>query len=273
MTTAPSTTPAPSTGSFEGLHDLRLIARQVKFEQLSFWLNPIGALFTLVFSVVFLVLLASLEGHQRISVYHLSYVQYLVPGFVAYGVMSSCYNILAITVVNRREMGLLKRIRLSPLPTPMLMAAIFINAMIIAAIGVVLMLVVGKVFYSVTGPAHPLAFVLTILVGMLSFTALGVGMSTLVPNADAAGPIVSLTYFLLVAFSGLYFAIPPNSGLAHFANVFPVRHLIVALTGTFNATPGSGPPWPWHDLLIMGIWGVGGAIVGLRRWSWSPKRG
>ena len=58
--------------------------------------------------------------------------------------------------------------------------------------------------------------VLVVVVGMLCFTALGVGVSTLVPNADAAGPVVSLVFFILVALSGLYFPVKPGSGLATF---------------------------------------------------------
>ena len=38
-----STTDVPVKGSFRGVSDLPLVARQVRFEQLSFWLNPIGA--------------------------------------------------------------------------------------------------------------------------------------------------------------------------------------------------------------------------------------
>ena len=64
---------------------------------------------------------------------HIKLDHYYVPGFCAYGVMAACFTILAITLVNRREMGLLKRLRLSPLPTWMLMAAVFVNSMIIAA--------------------------------------------------------------------------------------------------------------------------------------------
>ena len=108
-------------------------------------------------------------------------------------------------------MGLLKRLRLSPLPTWMLLAAIFINSMIIAVIQIVLILLVGRFGYGVHGPRDIPAFVLVLVVGMLSFTALGVGISTLVPNADAAGPVVSLVFFILVALSGLYF--PVNAGL------------------------------------------------------------
>ena len=120
--------------------------------------------------------------------------------------MAACFNILAITLVNRREMGLLKRLRLSPLPTWMLLSAVFINSMIIVGIQIVLLLAVGWLGYGVTGP-HQVGAVRArrLLVGMLCFTALGVGVSTLVPNADAAGPIVSLAFFILVALSGLYF--------------------------------------------------------------------
>ena len=52
----------PSAGSFQGARDLRLVTRQVHYEQLSFWLNPIGAAFTVGFSVVFLVLLGASAG-------------------------------------------------------------------------------------------------------------------------------------------------------------------------------------------------------------------
>jgi ABC-2 type transport system permease protein len=263
----------PETGSFRGVSDLPLVARQVWFEQLSFWLNPIGALMTIAFSVIFLILLGATAGTSTVSAYgHIKLIDYYVAGFCAYGVMAACYTILALSLVNRREMGLLKRLRLSPLPTWMAMSAVLLNAMIVAALGVILLLVVGRLGYGVHGPAHWLPFIVTLVVGMLCFSALGVGVSTLVPNADSAGPIVSLSFFILLALSGLWFPIAPNSGLAMFADYFPIRHLIDALVGSFTGQPGT-PLWSWHDLGVMAIWGVGGAFVGLRRWTWSPKRG
>lgn len=266
-----SATELPVKGSFRGVGDLRLVARQVRFEQLSFWLNPIGAVLTIGFSVVFIVIFLSTSGHSTVGyLAHINLGQYYLPAFAAYGIMAACFNILAITMVNRREMGLLKRLRLSPLPTWMLLAAIFINSMIIAVIQIVLMLLVGRFGYNVHGPQDIPAFVLVVVVGMLSFTALGVGVSTLVPNADAAGPVVSLVFFILVALSGLYFPVKPGSGLSTFTNFFPIRHLIVACVDSFNGIPGASI---WNDVLVMALWGVGGVIVSLRRWEWSPKRG
>jgi ABC-2 type transport system permease protein len=248
-----------------------LIGRQVYFEQLSFWLNPIGAAITVGFSVVFIVIFESTSRHSTVGyLAHINLGQYYLPAFVAYGVMAACFNILAITLVNRREMGLLKRLRLSPLPTWMLLAAIFINSMLIAAIQIILVLLVGSLGYGVSGPHDVLEFILVIVVGMLCFTALGVGVSTLVPNADSAGPIVSLVFFILVALSGLYFPVRAGSGLATFTDFFPIRHLIISTVNTFNGVPGTSP---WNDLLVMAVWGAAGVFVSLRRWDWSPKRG
>ena len=54
-------TAPPTTGSFQGISDVKLVGRQVWYEQLSFWLNPVGAVFTVGFSLVFLLLLGATE--------------------------------------------------------------------------------------------------------------------------------------------------------------------------------------------------------------------
>jgi ABC-2 type transport system permease protein len=263
----------PVIGSFEGLSDVKLVGRQVRYEQLSFWLNPIGAAFTVGFSVVFLILLGASAGNSHIAFYgNIRLVQYYVPGFTAYGVMAACFNILAITLVNRREMGLLKRLRLSPLPTWALLTAIVVSSMVIAAVEVVILLAVGRLGFNVHFPDNVGAFVVAIVVGMLCFSALGVAMSTLVPNQDAAGPIVSIIFFVLLFLSGLWFPLKPGSGLAQFSAYFPVHHFITAVFAPFNTQKGASP-WAWHDLLIVAIWGAVGAIVAVRRWKWSPRRG
>src|ERR1700689_757074 len=264
----------PSTGSFNGIDDVRLVMRQVRYEQLSFWLNPIGAFFTLGFSTIFLIMLGAIAGHSTIGSGYgkIKLVQYYLGGFVSYGIMAACFTVLAQTLVNRREMGLLKRLRLSPVPTWVLLSAIFLSTIVIAGLQVVILLAVGTAGFGDYLPKHALAFILTIVVGMLSFTALGVGISTLVPNADAAGPMVSIVFFLLLAFSGLWFPIQPGTTLANISGYFPVRHLITAVLASFNLPPGADP-WAWHDLEVMAIWVVVGLFTAARRWQWSPRRG
>jgi ABC-2 type transport system permease protein len=270
VTSTPEST--PMTGSFQGLSDLRLIGWQVRFEQLSFWLNPIGAIFTIGFSTVFLLIFESTAGRSTVaSLGGIRLIQYYVPGFVAYGIMSSCFSVLSIVIVNRREMGLLKRLRLSPAPTWILMSAIFVNTLIVCLIQIVLMLAVGRAF-GVHGPANWVPFLLALVVGIASFTALGMGVSTLLPNADAAGPVVNIVFFIVLAFSGLYYPIPAGSMLANITDFLPVRRMILSLQDSFNNIPGT-TPWAWKDLLVIAVWGAAGVYLALRRWQWAPRRG
>ena len=181
---------------------LRLVVRQVGYEQLSFWLNPVGAIFTVGFSLLFLLLLGASAGSSRVSYLHnIKLVQYYVPGFIAYGVMSASFNSLAITLVIRRETGLLKRLRLSPLPTWTLLTSILISTLLIAFSQVVLMLAVGRWAFGVHLPSDASgigALVVVLVVGGLSFAALGIAMSTFIPNQQAAGPVTSTVFFVLL---------------------------------------------------------------------------
>jgi len=261
---------------FRGKADLKLVGRQIYYEQLNFWLNPIGAIFTVGFSVVFLVLVGSSTGHQRSSAIGGGLIiKYYVPGFIAYGVMAACFNTLAINIVVRREMGLLKRLRLSPLPTWAMLAAVSASTMIISAAQVILVLLIGRLGYNVPFPHNVAAFVVALVVGAVSFTCVGLGMSTLIPNQEAGAPITSIVFFVLLFLSGLWFPISASSGLAKFSSYFPVRHLILSVYDVSIVRKGV-TGWSWHDILVMAIWGVAGAFVAARRWSWAPhqaKRG
>lgn len=260
----------PRSGVTPG--DLRLVAHEVRYEQLAFWVNRVGAVFTVGFSTVFLVLLGASAGSSRISYLgNIKLIQYYVPAFVSYGVMAACFTTLAISLVVRRETGLLKRLRLSPLPTWVLVSAIFVSTAIVSVVQVVLMLVIGRVGYGVAFPQAWAAFVVVLLVGIVSFAALGVAMSTAIPNQETAGPVTSIVFFVLLFLSGLWFPLRANSGLAKISDYFPVRHFILAVEAPFEFRPGSSP-WPWHDLAVVAIWGVVGAAVALRRFEWSPRR-
>jgi ABC-2 type transport system permease protein len=253
------------------LNDLRLIVHQVRYEQLAFWVNVVGAVFTVGFSVVFLILLGAAAGNQRIGFLHIKLVQYYVPGFVAYGVMAACFSNLAIGLVVRRETGLLKRLRLSPMPTWVLLASIFVSTTIVALGQVVLLLLIGRFGYAVHAPRSWGAFLVVLVIGIASFVAMGLAMSTVIPNQESAGPVISTVFFILLFLSGLWFPLKANSGLAKFSNYFPIHHLISAVFAPFEFQPGVSP-WAWHDLLIVGIWGAASAIVALRRFRWAPRR-
>lgn len=249
----------------------RMVARQLYYEQLSFWRNPFGAFFTVGFSLVFLVLLAASDGSKEVPFLHVTYIQYYVPGFAAYGVMSACFNTLSISLVNRRETGLLKRIRLSPLPAWAMISALLLNVLVVSVVQVVVLLLVGHFGFHARLPVNWAPLVVAVAIGVVCFTALGIAVSTVVPNEDAAGPMISIVFFVMLFLSGLWFPLKRGSGLYEFSKFFPVGRLITATFAPFHLVPGA-TSWAWGDLGVVAIWGVAGFVVAVRRFRFEPRR-
>ena len=84
---------------------MRAILRQARWEQRQFFRNVPAAVFTVVFPLLFLVLLGVLFKDDTVDdvAGEPRFVQLFVPAIVAYGVISACYTALAFTLTVRRE--------------------------------------------------------------------------------------------------------------------------------------------------------------------------
>jgi ABC-2 type transport system permease protein len=254
---------------------LGLSVHQLKYEQKMYWRNPASAFFTFAFPVMFLVIFASLNTGTTIDFLGgLKYNQYYVPGIICFGIISATYTNLAMTVTIRRDTGLLKRLRGTPLPSVSMFGGLLMNAVVISIILTAIVTVVGILFYGVTFPGHWLALIASLAVGGACFCALGIAVSCFVPNADAAPAIVNGILFPILFLSGVFFPVQNDTVLARLANFFPIRHFTNAVFAAFDPRLPHGitHAFTGNDLLVMAIWGLAGVLVSLRRFRWEPKR-
>lgn len=254
------------------MNDARLLGGQLVLEQKRFWRNPTSAVSTFAFPIVLLMIFASLN-HGEISqtLGGIQFDQYFVPAIVAFGVMSACFVNVAVNLSIRRDMGLLKRIRGTPLPPGVFLGALLVNAVFIAVVLGGITTVLGTTIYGVTFyPERLTAMILALVLGATSFCALGVAVSTFVPNADAAPAVVNAVYFPLTIISGVFFPLSHGSVLLTVARVFPLYHLVQAIFATFDPVR-AGSEFAGGDLLMVAAWGLLGAVVAVRRFRWAPR--
>jgi len=251
-----------------------LSVHQLKYEQKSYWRNPAAAVFTFAFPIMFLVIFASLNTGNTVDFLGLDYNQYYVPGIICFGVISATYTNLAMTVSIRRDSGILKRLHGTPLPTSSMFGGLLLNALVISAILSALVMIVGILFYDVTFPGHWPALVIALLFGAGTFCALGVAISTVIPNADAAPAIVNGVLFPVLFLSGVFFPIQGNTVIARIADIFPIRHFVNAVFTAFDPRlpHGAGHGFSWNDISVMAIWLVAGGVVAVRNFRWEPRR-
>ena len=110
--------------------------------------------------------------------------------------------------------------------------------------------------YGVSLPAsHVLPVIVTIALAAFVFCALGVAVSSAIPNVDSGPAIINLPFFVMVFISGTYF--PISGGLATVAAWLPLRPFIVALYyHAFNPLTAHGSGWAPHQLESLAIWGI-----------------
>jgi ABC-2 type transport system permease protein len=134
------------------------------------------------------------------------------------------------------------------------------------------LVVIGHIAYGVRVPTATLpAFALGVVCGSIVFCCLAFAITSFIGQEDSAQPMIQAIVLPLYFVSGVFV---PERQLSHalqdIASVFPVAHLNSALVMAFDpATTGAG--LAGKDLAILAIWGVGGLIVALWRFSWSPK--
>lgn len=251
---------------------MRLIGWQLRFEQLAFWRNPQSAFFTFAFPLMFLVVFASLNkgGHIK-DLGGISYNQYFIPAILAFGLMSACYSNLAMVVTGRRETGALKRLRGTPLPAWAMVGGLIVNSLVVTVLLTGVTVGAGIAFYDVHAPYHPLVLVAALALGAMTFCALGIAVSTLVPNDEAAPAVVQFPFFLLNFMSGVFFPVPSDSVLHQIAAWFPLSHLVNAQFAAFDPRE-HGTAFHGTDFAVLAVWAVGSTALAVRRFRWEPRR-
>ena len=271
MSIAP--TPAVDTPTAKQRAFGAMVAHQLRYELRIFVRNRQSLFFTMALPVLFLVIFASVFGHSHVRVPGglISTSVYYVPGIIALGVISASFGNLAASVVATREAGIYKRRRATPVPAAALIAARTLVAVVVALAITAILLAVGYAYgASIPGHTAP-AVVLDVVVGTLAFCCLGYALASVIHDAAAVQPVVTLVTLPLYFISGVFV---PASQLPHWlldiAWVFPIRHFATALLAAYNPyTAGSGIRWA--DLAVIAVWGVAGFIVATRRFTWLPK--
>ena len=240
--------------------DLGLIGWQVRYEQRAYWRNRGRGIFTFVFPLMFLVIFASLDRGAHISSLHgIPYDVFFVPGILAYGLIATTFVNMAISTAILRDQGVLKRMQGTPLPPWAYVAARIGSTLVIVLTMTALVLALGAIAYGVHIRASTLpGLIVTLALGTAVFTSLGIGVTRLIPNAEAAPVVVNLLILPLTFISSIWF---PTTGmpnwLVQIAKIFPIRALADGLEYAFNPfTRGAG--FNAQDLRTLAIWtGIG----------------
>jgi ABC-2 type transport system permease protein len=231
--------------------------------------------FTFAFPLVLVVLFNGLNGDAKVEAVgaagQVPFAQFYTPSIAIFSLTTACYTSVIVGVAAARDSGLLKRVRGTPLPMSIYLAAWLAGAALTGIVAVVLLFAVavpafGVHVYAATLPAA----IVTLALGAACLAAVGLAVATLARDADQAMPIAQLTFLPISFISGIWFPLEgAPDWVVTVAKVFPLEHIVHAFDRTFS--PGvSGGGWSPADLWSIAVWTAVGLLVATRRFRAEP---
>lgn len=247
---------------------MRLLLHQFRSEQKQFWRSRELAFFTFLLPVVFFLILASAYGDEDIEGED-GYL-YLLAGMIGYGAAATAFAGLALLLVNRREAGLLKRLRATPLPGSTYIVAVLGSIVFVFFLEAVALIVLARLAFDVALPDEQLSLVLALALGAAAFAALGIGLTAFIRSAEGSSAVVNAIYLPLAFISGSFFSADAfPQVLRAIAELLPLVHFIRLVRDVMVFSEGI-----WEhptDVAVIAAWGVAGAVVALRGFRWEPR--
>jgi ABC-2 type transport system permease protein len=241
---------------------VRQILTQTQFELLLTLRRGENILITLIVPVMLLIFFASLNIIPAVSG---RAVNFLLPGILALAVMAAGMVNLGIATAYERYYGVLKRLGASPLSRSGLIIAKVISILLLEVVQVLLLVGVAVVFYGWQPTGSPVLALLAMLLGTVTFAALGLAMAgALRAEITLAGANALFLLFVLLGGGILPLSHLPTP-LAAIAQFLPAA----ALTQALQATMSNGAAFPVFALLVLAGWAVVLLIVAIRTFQWE----
>jgi ABC-2 type transport system permease protein len=250
---------------------MRLWIHELRIEQLLFWRNREAAFFTFFLPVIFFLIFGSVYGKDIIKKEGgIKAAAFLEAGMIGYGVAATCFAGLGITLVVRRESGVLKRIRATPLPPATYILGVLGSTFVVFMIEAFLIIAIGRTLFSVAVPNALFSLLFVLALGALAFAAIGLGITGLVRSSEGSSAVINAIYLPMAIISGTFFTPKGYPGfLRVIADILPLTHYTKLTRDVMIHNQHF-----WADRSAIGIvalWGAIGAVGAIRGFRWQPR--
>jgi len=245
---------------------VRLFLHQLRTEQLVFWRSREAAFFIFVFPLLLFLLLGSVYDG---TIYGVPAPQALLAGLIGYGCANTAFAGLAISLVVRRELGILKRLRATPLTSSAYVASALVSTLAVFLVQVVVLFLIGRLMYDTPFPRAFVSLLVALLFGAAVFAALGVATASLIRSSEGASAVVNIVLLPMAFLTGSFGPTRHYPAvLRAFGDGLPLKYLIDLLNAIYlhNHAIWSKP----LALAVLAAWGVAGLAVATLKFRWEP---
>lgn len=195
------------------------------------------------------------------------YVDFLVPGLLAMGIMMSCMWGISYSNVDRRNKKLLRRMVATPMKKYNYVAAQLTARIIMSAVEAFLLVLVTNWIFDISITGSITALILLFLAGNMAFTGLAILIASRTANTQIANALINLVVMPMMILSGIYFSYHnfPDFMIA-VIRFLPLTVLADSIRSVFIEGAGLAESLPY--IAALGGFGLVLFVIGMRVYKW-----
>jgi ABC-2 type transport system permease protein len=133
------------------------------------------------------------------------YIDFLIPGMIALGIMNSCIWGIGWALVESRMKKLLRRMVATPLKKTVFFSAHMITRIILGTLETILLIVFSYFYFGTRITGSIPAFVVVFLSGIFAFAGIAILMASRTSKTEVANGLVNAVTLPMMILSGIFF--------------------------------------------------------------------
>lgn len=167
---------------------------------------------------------------KKVQAEKFDYIDFLLPGIIGMAIMNTAIFGLSTTMVSYREKGILRRLKITPIPLSYFLGARIVTQLLFSLVQTSFLIAFAKFAFGAhtAGSYFVLAFV--IIVGSLCFINVGFLVSSIAKTNDTADTIGNIIAMPMMFLSGIFFPVDnAPKWIQPLIKVLPLKYLADAL--------------------------------------------
>ncbi|HXG87415.1 MAG TPA: ABC transporter permease [Vicinamibacterales bacterium] len=196
------------------------------------------------------------------------YIDWLVPGLLGMGIMSTGLWSVSFSIVTSRTRKLLKRLVATPMSRGDYLLAHVLSRLVFLALESIVLIGFSTVVFGVVVRGSMVTLGVVAITGALSFGGLALLVSSRVRTIEAVSGLLNLVMLPMWVLSGVFFASTnfPDA-MQPVIQTLPLTALIDALRGVVNEGRSLAAVAP--DLGLLSLWGSVSFALALKLFRWQ----
>jgi ABC-type multidrug transport system permease subunit len=195
------------------------------------------------------------------------YVDFLVPGLVALGIMNSCMWGIGWLMIEFRMKKLLRAMIAASMKRIQYLISFFVTRIIANTVETGLLLLFAALYFGIRIEGTLLAFMMVIVAGLVAFTGIAILGACRAASTQVGNGILNAVTLPLMILSGVFFSYHnfPDA-VVPIIRYLPLTLLADSLRAVF--VEGAGVAQVWLSCAILCITGAITFVAGLRFYRW-----